>query len=152
MPGSSAVILHDATVSQRYGAGTFLGYLEVVCNDHDGRTKLRMKVLNQPENLLSRSCVEVTRGFVGKKHRRIHRQGSRNRDTLAFAARQLLGQVIKTMIELNHLQQLPGAFLNLSAGPAAKMQRQRDILNAIQGGKEIKELKNESDLVTTHPR
>ena len=54
--------------------------------------------------------------------------------------------------ELNQLQQLFRPLFRLLPGPAAQVQRQRNIFEAGQRGKQIEKLKNEADFVTPHAR
>ena len=49
-------------------------------------------------------------------------------------------------------QQLARAFLDFLLRPAAQMQRNGDVFDAGQGGQQIEELKNESDLVAAQAR
>src|SRR5689334_22954905 len=58
--------------------------------------------------------------------------------------------MLEAVTELHHLQQFARALLNLSARPAPEMQRQGNILEAIQCGKQVEELKDEADLVAAH--
>ena len=56
-------------------------------------------------------------------------------------------EVVHARVELNELQQLAGARIDLAARPAAQVQRQADVLEARQGRQQVEELEDEADLV-----
>ena len=111
-----------------------------------------MQVADQREDLVAGARVEVAGRLVGEQDRRIDRQRARDRDALALAARQLVGQVLQAVAELDERQQLARALVDLSARPAAQVQRQADVLEARQRRQQVEELEDEADLVAPHAR
>ena len=63
-----------------------------------------------------------------------------------------VGKVRESMTELHELQQLAGALVDLTARPAAQVQRQADVLEARERRQQVEELEDEADLVAADSR
>ena len=145
-------VLDDAAVAQRDRPAAALGDVHVVRHDHDGRAEPGVQIADQREDLLAGVRVEIAGRFVGEQNRRIDRQRARDRDALALAAGQFLGQMLQAMTELHQRRAAPSrARCTFAPRPAAQMQRQPDVLETRQRRQQIEELKDESDLVAPHP-
>ena len=111
-----------------------------------------MQIANQREDLVAGRGVEVAGRFVGEQDRRIDRQRAGDRDALALAARELVGQVLQAVAELHERQQLARALVDFPARPATQVQRQADVLEARQRRQQVEELEDEADLVAADAR
>src|SRR4030095_6665153 len=111
-----------------------------------------MQLVNQLENLCPGGRVEVARRLIREGYWGENRQCACTRHTLTLATGELGRKMIHSVFELNHTEQFFRPFLNFRPRPATKVQRQCDILEAVERRQEIEELKYEADLVTTHAR
>src|SRR5262245_46892716 len=118
-------------------------------DDEDRRVQALMQFVNQIQDFRARRRVQISRGFIREKNRRVHRQGTRNGHALAFATGEFIGQMVSAMFEMHHLQKLRNAAFDLNTCPVTKVQRQRDVLKAIQRRKQVEELEDEADLIAT---
>ena len=144
--------LHDPAVAQGDRPAAALGDLHVVRHDDDGRAEARVQVADQREDLLAGARVEIAGRFVGEQNRRIDRQRAGDRDALALAARELVGQMLQPVPSWTSVSSSVARSCTLRARPAAQMQRQPDVLEARQRRQQIEELKDEADLVAPDPR
>src|SRR6476661_2770146 len=121
--------------------------------DHQDRAAQPLvEIADQVQNAGAGARVQVPCGLVSQQDRGIDRQGSGNRYALALAARKLVGQVLHPVAQIDQVEQLGGAVLHLFPGPATEMERQPDVLQAAQTGKQVEELENEADLVAAESR
>src|ERR1700684_549640 len=82
-------------------------------DDHQGLTD-RSEAVEQTQDVAGRSAVEISGGFIGKHHRRVVTQRTRDRDTLTLTPRERGRQVAGTSAQPDLLEQL----LRPSAGSA----------------------------------
>jgi hypothetical protein len=148
---SSALILDDVAVTQRYGPGGSIRYFNVMGDDQNSRTKALVEVIDELQNLLTGVRIKIAGRFIGKQYRRINGKRSSNRNTLALAPRKFIGKMVNAVPELHQFEKLLRAVFNFLSRPLAQMQRQRDVFETIQRGKEIEELENEADLIAPNP-
>jgi hypothetical protein len=87
-----------------------------------------MKVIDELENLLTGVGIEIPRWLVSQQDRWVHRERACDRDALALATGEFIGQVVKSMFELNKPEKLFCAILDLGPRPLAQVERQRNIL------------------------
>jgi 16S rRNA (cytidine1402-2'-O)-methyltransferase len=145
-------IFYYAAIAQRHHPGAALGDHAVVRHDQNCRTEALVNVANQRQDVRAGVGIEVARRLVGKQDRRVDRQRPRDCDALALASRKLVGQMIQAMPELHQVQQFLRTLHNFTSGPAAQMQRNRDVLQARERRQKIEELKNEADFVAAYVR
>ena len=113
----------------------------------------RVQIAQQRENLGAGPRVEIAGRLVPEQDRRIDRQRPRNRDALALAAGELVGQMIDALSEADEIAAVRRArVLRLPARPAPQMQRQGDVLGGRQRRQQVEELEDEPDLVAPHAR
>ena len=85
-------------------------------------------------------------GSSAKTNARIIHQGARNGSALLLAARELAGAVFGAVGHGDGFKSGHGALAALFAADAAIDHRQLDILNHVELGQQVEELKHESDL------
>ena len=76
----------------------------IVSHHDDGRLFVSVKFPQVAENLRSGLAVEFAGRFIGEHDLRVFQQGPGNRDTLLFAARELIRCVIESMSQPDLLQ------------------------------------------------
>src|SRR5207247_8833770 len=96
------------------------------------RAERCVKVIDELDDFLACFCIEISRGFISKQYRGINGQSTSNRNPLALSAGELIGQMFEPVSQLYKVKQLFGAVFNFSSGPLSQMQRQCDVLQAIQ--------------------
>src|SRR5581483_4044187 len=146
-----AVFDHAAVAKcDRAAAATRDGH--VVRDDDDGRIQSTVKIANESEDVFTGARVEIARRLVGEEYRRVDRQRPGDRDTLALAARQLVGQMIDAMSQLHEIEELTGARLDLPPRPPAQVQRESDVFETGERRQQVEELEDEADLVAADAR
>src|ERR1051325_4569612 len=99
-----------------------------IVGDHDnGFAVLVVERLQQAENFIARSTVEIARRLVAQQDGRIRNDGPCDADPLLFAARERAGVMAVTMRKANRLQCGFNVLLSLRFGEMSEKQRQFDI-------------------------
>ncbi len=115
--------------------------------DNESHPKALIQIEHQGNNTLGCSAVQVTGRFVSQDHARLVHHGPCNGDTLLFPPGELGGGMLLAMSQANLLKhgcpKLPGSLPVLPSG----QQGQDDIIQGIQGRKEVIELEDKPDVV-----
>src|SRR5918993_791246 len=111
-----------------------------------------MQVGDEAQNLGAGLRVEIAGRLIRQKYRGINGQRSRNRDALALAAGELVRHVIEPRPQLDQIEQLARAIVDLLARPASQVERQGHVLEARQARQQVEELKDEPQLVAADRR
>ena len=101
------------------------------------------------ENEVRIFAVEIAGRFVRQHQRGAVGQAARDRDTLAFAARQLRWKMIKTMVEPDQLKQFNRSLFSVSETERSVSNiGSLHILRRGKGRQELEGLKNEANFVS----
>ena len=98
-------------------------------------------------DLVAGACVEISRRLVGQKIARLHDDGPADGDALALAARELVGAMVEAGLEPHRLQDRRGAVAPRARRFARQHERQLDVLERRQPRDQVKELKDEADVL-----
>src|SRR5439155_12266065 len=120
-------------------------------NDQHGGALAIVQVMHQLQDLRAGMSVQTAGGLIGQQNRWKNAERARDGDPLPLAARKFVRQMIGARRQLHQLQQLTGALVDLLAGPAAQVQRKRDIFERRKRRQQVEELENETDLTAAHP-
>ena len=90
--------------------------------------------------------------LVRQDQRRVVHDGPGDRRALHLAARQLGRAMVQPMREADLARALPGPRGRFVARPAGQEQRQRDVLDQVQGREQVEELEDEAEPLAAHPR
>lgn len=125
----------------------------------EGITKLIAQVEEELVQFYFVLCVERTRGFIGKDHRRIVHQGAGYGNTLAFTTGELVGLVVGTVCEVHRVEQVESALTQCGTIVEGQLlmrkslhsmltkcyhARYHDVFKCREFGQELVELKYES--------
>ena len=152
MHTSSPAILDDIAVAQRHRSRASICHFEIMRDDKNCRTQPRMKVVNEFEDFFACVRIQVAGGFIRQQYRRVYRKCSRDCHALALTTGEFVRKVFETMTELHQIEKLFDAVFDLLARPFPQMQRQCDVLQTIQRGKQVEELEDETDFIPPDAR
>ena len=119
-----------------------------VVRDNDQGQALLVHAFDKTDNFAAGAAIEVAGRFVGQQKSGIHHDGAGDRNALLFATGELVGSMAGARRQSYDFQDAFGAFAAFVGRDARKDHRQLDICHGGQARNEVKELKNESDLVT----
>ena len=111
-----------------------------------------MHRLEDLHDLLRRLRVEVARRLVGHDDVRVVDERPRDGDALALAARELIWQVVGTVLEADGLEEVHGALRALPVADACVDERQGDVLERRDAREQVEVLEDEPDLLVARPR
>src|SRR5450830_958416 len=118
-----------------------------IVRDHDDRlAHLPVQQLEDLQDLVSRSPIEIPGRLVAQQDIRVGHQGARNGNTLLLAAGQLLRVMAGTMAEADDVH---GGFDISLAFPGRQLRQQKrqfDVLGGVQHRDQVVRLKNEPDV------
>ena len=123
----------------------------VVRDDHDGAAILMRYAREQLRDLASACRIERRGRFVRKNDVRAADNGARNRDTLFFAAAELVRIGVRATFEAKTFENGAARCFDRSTALAAKLQRESDVLPRAQGRQQIIMLKDKSDSFASQP-
>ena len=106
-----------------------------------------MQIMHELQDLGAGVTVKIARRLIGQQDRRIDGKRPRDGNTLTLASGEFVGQVIQTDPSFTRVSNSRARSSIFLAGPAAQVQRDRDIFQTRQGRQQVEELKNESDFV-----
>ena len=128
------------------------GQLLVVRHQNHAETLARPEAKQEVVQLLTRLCVQVARGLVGKKQWRLGCKSPRNRDALLFSTGKLSGAVGRPIVEADLRKQVPRSVLRSRSWPSGDQTRHHHILQRRKLSKEVVELEDEPHAAVSHPR
>src|SRR5262249_26549899 len=102
--------------------------------------------VDQLQDLLPGTRVEVAGGLVRQDEQRIDHERPRDRDALHLAARQLVGTMPAPAPEANLIEHRLDGGANRTPAPAVEEQGQGHVLLRRQRREEVEELEDEADL------
>ncbi len=106
-----------------------------------------MQFLHESEDLFGIAPVEIAGRLVGKEQARLHGQSARDRNPLLLSTGQLVGEVVRTIVQRDCFQEFPRTGARSSGIFTRYAQRQRDVIEGIQFVEQIMVLKHK----TNHP-
>ena len=89
--------------------------------------------------------VELAGGFVGQQQTRLAGQRARDRDTLCLAARDLLGQLVGEVAELERVEREARLPAGVGVGTAGEHRGERDVLEDGQRREQAGALEDDAD-------
>src|SRR5688572_1843502 len=98
-----APVLHDFAVLEANDSLAVRRDVGLVRDDDDG-LPVAMQLVEQTQDLDARLRVEVARRLVGEQDRRVRDERARDRHALPLAARKLVRQVIRAILEPHALE------------------------------------------------
>src|SRR6185312_4315404 len=113
----------------------------------DDRVAFLMQPLKQEHDFIACRGIERSGRLVGQQNGRSVDKSSRNRDTLALPAGELVGLVIHALFEVYGTESFPGALPPVGCGKAGINQGQLDIVQRRGASQKVKRLKNEADFL-----
>ncbi len=123
-----AGLLDLAVVHQHDLVGDVHRLLLVVRDDQRGRVRLVVQPAQPDAQLLAHACVERAERLVEEQDGRVDRERPREPHALALPAGELRGIALAEGLELDELQQLADALLDLGLRPLLHAQTERDVL------------------------
>jgi hypothetical protein len=139
-------------VAKRDSPCAGVGDVLIVRHNQDRRSEPLVQIPDQRQNVLSGLGIEISGRLICEQDRWIDGQRPGNGHALALPARQLVRNVIEAGAQLDQLEQLARACVDLLFRPTPQVQRQRHVLHRAQARQQIEELEDESDLVTANSR
>ena len=113
---------------------------------HDDGGAFLVEVGEQVHHLLAVLGIQVTCGFVSKDEFRVGDNGAGDSHTLLLTARELLREVLGTVLDGHARHDGVDALLALGGGDVHVAQRQFDVLKHIQFVDEVEALDHEADV------
>src|SRR5207247_5311722 len=142
-------ILDDGAVEQSDHARGAGREREFMRHQHDRRATVAIERLQQLEDPVPGSVVEVACRLIGKKNPGCIGECPSDRDTLLFSARELSGKVMATTRKSDAVDQLAGALDG--AWSSTQLQGDLHVLERSQRGNKVKGLKDEAHLCAAQP-
>ena len=105
----------DALIHEDHAVGDLAREAHLV-GDHDHGGALLGEIAHHTEDLTHQLGVERRRGLIEEHQFRLHRQGTRDGDTLLLPAGELRRIIPGPIGEADHLQQFEGLLLDLRLG------------------------------------
>ena len=103
-----------------------------------------IKILQNFHDLQAGFGIQISRGFVGKNHRRIINQRAGDGHALFFTAGELVGVIIQTMLQPHRHQRLLGFMFPRRGRIFTIKQRQHNVFQNGGARQKIKGLKNKT--------
>src|SRR2546430_613403 len=138
----------NLTVADFDPAGRHSGNFRIVRHERDGAALLA-ELAEQLKNHLAGVRIEVARGFVGEDDFRVVDQRAGDGGPLLLSAGELHRTVPGAILHLHEFERLQGALAPPAGRQTAVDHRQLDVLEDIELGQEIEELKHEPDLLVS---
>ena len=123
----------------------------IVGDHHNRLLELLVQAVEQVHDLAGGHLVQVSRRLVGNKDRRVGDDRARDRDTLLLASGKLLRIVVDPVPEAHEVQGGFDVFTLLFSRESRQEERELDILERRQDGKEVVELEYEPDVARPPP-
>src|SRR5688572_24644962 len=142
-PRLLAQVALDPSVAQADDAVGVGGDVLLVGDDDHGLS-LAVDGLEGGEDLVAGLGVEVPGGLVGEDDRRPVDQGAGDGDTLALAARQLVGAVLHAVGQADDGEGLGGAILAFARAEPGIDERQLDVVERVGARQQVEGLEDEA--------
>src|ERR1039457_807505 len=144
----------NLSVAKRDDALGVLGDVLLV-RDEDDRLSLVVQLLKDRHDLDRGLRVEVSRGLVREKDRRVVHEAARDRDALLLAARELGRGVVPAISEAHALETAQSLRARLFLGGFRLLrvqERKLEVVKSVRPRKKVEALEYEPDLVVPNAR
>ena len=110
-----------------------------------------IKIDENFHNNVRATSIEITSRFIKEKNFGLVRDGTGNSHSLLLTTRQLVGEVIHSLLQTDVLEKLPRSVSNLFSGEfTLELHWQLNVLQSCERANEVKGLENESQFVESN--
>ena len=124
---------------------------DVVRHHDHGNLLAHVQVNQDLHHNISASCVQVTRWLVEEEDLGLVGNRAGNRHTLLFATRELVGEMVHTLLETHVLQQLSGPLADLFTRELSlELHGKLNVFEGSKGADQVECLEDEAELVQSN--